>query len=265
MKSEKYFKNKAVLVTGASMGIGREIALAFAREGATLLLVARSEKKLKEVQNEIKTLGQEAISIPTDVTSEKEIDSLIRKITKDFGRIDILVNNAGKGQYGKVENASLEDFRDVFELNFFSVVRLIQKTLPLLKVAKGKIINISSVVGHFSVPQMSAYCASKHALNALSESLRIELASQKISVLSVYPGITATDFSANAKAIDPRPLPYSTTGRGIPASVVAKRVVRATLQNKKEEWMTFSNHLVGWLHFLFPRMLEWGMKKILKN
>ena len=200
----------------------------------------------------------------SDVTRADETQALIQKTQEKFGRLDVLVNNAGKGLYCQVENTSLPDFSEIFELNVFSVLDLTQKALPLLKESRGLIINISSVAGWVTVSKMAAYCASKYALNSLSEALRIELAPAGIHVLSVYPGVTNTDFSANAKMLDARPISYATQGRGIPAAVVARKIVRAAARRKKEIYITLENHFIVWTHFLFPRLFEWGLKTFVK-
>ena len=241
------------------MGIGREIALAFAREGARLVLAARSADKLEGLAREISALNTEAIAVPTDVTKAEEVEALIARITEKFGRLDVLVNNAGKGLYSRIENMSLEDFREIFELNLFSVVRLTQKCFPLLRKSQApSVVNIDSIVGQVTVPKMIAYCASKYALRSFSQGLRMEWANYGIHVLTVYPGVTDTEFSTNARAVDGRPSTFMTPGRGTSARRVAKITLRAVLRRKPEVYITLPDRLSVWAHSLFPRLVEWG-------
>jgi short-subunit dehydrogenase len=247
------------------MGIGREIALAFAREGANLVLAARSKDKLDSVGKEIATIGSEALAVPTDVTQPDQVESLLKQAAEKFGRLDVLVNNAGRGLYNLIENTDPKDFIEIFDLNVFSVLRLTKFALPLLKKSLSpKIINLSSVAGHLTGPKMSAYCASKYALNSLSEGMRMEFARDKIRVLSVYPGITDTDFSTNARSIDGRPTSYVTRGRGTPARKVAEKIVRAAARGRSEAYINLLNHLAVWFHFLFPRFFEWVLRTFVK-
>jgi short-subunit dehydrogenase len=263
--SEKRFSNQIVLVTGASMGIGREIALAFARDGARLVLAARSREKLQSVEEEIKGLGSEALCVSTDLTSVEQTEALVRILAEKFGRLDVLVNNAGKGLYSRIESMALEDFREIFELNFFSIIRLTQKCLPWLRKSdRRSVVNIDSIAGQVTVPKMVAYCASKFALCSFSEGLRVEWAPEGVHVLTVYPGVTDTEFSSNARAVDGRPSTFMTPGRGISARKVADKIVSAVARQKAELYITLSDRLAVWAHFFFPRLVEWGMRKFVK-
>jgi short-subunit dehydrogenase len=260
----RLFEDKVVLITGASMGIGRELAFSFARRGARLVLAARSKEKLDQLSQEITALKTEVLVVPTDVTRSDEVDRLLQKVTERYGRIDILINNAGRGLYGFTENVPLQEVIDLFSLNFFGVVDLTQKALPLLKKQPGgMIINISSIVGHFAVPKMGAYSATKHALNAFSEALRIELSSQGIHVLSVYPGITDTNFVENAQTIDARPSTYQTGGRGMTPAQVAEKVIHAAAKKKRDEWINLQNRIVVSIHYHFPRLLDWIFRRFI--
>ncbi len=262
---QKRFLDQRVLITGASRGIGRALALAFAEEGADLILVARSQALLQEVENEISRLGRKAVSIAVDITHPEQLDQLIERVRKEENKLDILVNNAGKGLYALVQNTPLAEMRDIFELNFFSLASLTQKLLPLLKKSSHpQIINISSIAGHIAVPKMSAYCASKFALNAFSENLRIEHAQEGLHVLSVYPGIIDTDFSSQAKMIDARPDSYITKGRGMPAGKLAQKILKASHKRKRDEYSTLENRMGIIFHTLFPKMMDNILKKMVK-
>ncbi len=258
-------KNRVVLITGASMGIGRELALVFAKKGAIPVLVARSKEKLESLAEEIKNSGGQAFAIAADVTQSKNIDSLLNTVEKQFGKIDILINNAGKGIYSEAEKAPLQEVRDLFELNLFSVIELTQKSLPLLrKSAKPAIINVSSIAGHLAIPKMGFYCASKFALNAFGKALRMELASEKIHVLNVYPGTVATDFSKNAARIGKRPDILNTQGKGLSAAKLAQIIYKALQKGKKDEYVSLQNRLWIAIQFFFPSLMEYSMAKLVR-
>lgn len=252
-----FFKNQTVLITGASMGIGREIALAFAQEGAELVLVARSQDKLEQVAKAVRALGAKAHVFPADLTQTDSLTALVEKIFSKFpSGLHILVNNAGKGLYALLEKAPEKEVRSLFELNVFVPLLLTQKLIPLLQKTKGQIINISSVAGHLSVPKMGIYSASKFALNAWGKALRVELKPQGISVTHVYPGLTNTDFSENAANINGRPTAFRTKGKGISAAFVAQRVLQAARKRKRDEFVLFQNRLLVWAHFYFPKLFD---------
>ena len=138
-----FLKDKVVLVTGASRGIGRDVALAFARQGARLVLAARSADRLAQVQNEIRDLGSEALSAPTDVTSEDSVNAMVETAMNRFGRIDVLVNNTGIGKVGPVETASFEeDVRQTLQASLFGMIRVTQRVLPIFRQqGSGTIVN----------------------------------------------------------------------------------------------------------------------------
>ncbi len=258
-------KGQRILITGASMGIGRELALECARSGAEILyLIARSEEKLHQVAKEVRSFGAEATALACDITQNEQQENLIRTILADTKPLDIIIHNAGKGMYSYAAHAPLSEVRSLFELNFFAPLVLFQKLMPALQKPGGRLVFISSIAGHIAVPKMSAYCASKSALNAMVESLRVECKSQGIHVLNVYPGLTQTDFSKHAPTIDPRPEAFSTLSRGLPADVVARKIVRAISLKKRDEWITFSNRFFAGMHTHFPKIFDWAMKRFVR-
>jgi len=191
---------KIAVVTGTSTGIGFETALALAREGyytyATMRDTAKSQK--------IKELGQkENLKINVlklDVDDENSVKTAIQKILDEKQRIDVLVNNAGWALWGCVEDVSVDEFKEQFETNFFSIIRLIQEVAPTMrKQGSGTIINVSSVVGRIGFPASPAYISSKFALEGLSESLRFEFAPFGIDVIIIEPGVIKTNFMKNMK------------------------------------------------------------------
>ncbi len=197
---KRQFDGKVVLVTGASRGIGKEIALAFARQGARLVLAARSEEALKRVQQEIREMGLEALSIPTDVTSELSVDALVARVKKHFGRLDVLVNNAGIGRVGGVESPTFEkDVRETLQASLFGMVRVTRCVLPIFRQqGSGTVVNMSSVMGRKSFADFGSYAIVMHAVSAFSDALRQECAGANIQVSVIHPALTATDFLREA-------------------------------------------------------------------
>ncbi len=215
-----------IVLTGASMGIGRALALAWARRGETLVLSARSERELEDVASEVKTLGGRAISVPGDVTDAAYRRTLIERAAQATGGIDVLVNNAGRGYYASFEEIELDAMRGLFELNVFAPLELSQLARPHLERSRGTIVMLSSVAGVVAAPRYAAYSASKFALEAMSMSMRSELHDRGVSVVVVRPGPVATPFRANAQRGESggytKPDPKAQS-----AEAVAERVLRA--------------------------------------
>jgi len=191
---------KVAVVTGTSSGIGFETSLALAREGYFTYATMRDTTK----SNKIKEIAQKEnlkISIlELDVDDEKSVKSAIAQILDQKQRVDVLVNNAGWGLWGCVEDVSIDEFKEQFETNFFSIIRLIQEVAPAMrKQGSGTIVNVSSVVGRIGFPASPAYISSKFALEGLSESLRFEFAPFGVDVIIIEPGVIKTDFMKNMK------------------------------------------------------------------
>jgi short-subunit dehydrogenase len=191
-----------VVITGASSGIGRSLALAWARRGAKVVLTARDEEGLASVARDVSARGGSAIVIPADVTREIHRVRIVERTLEEAGRIDVLVNNAGRGFYSPVEKIAPDELSLLFELNVFAPLRLSQLALPELEKTRGSIVMMSSIAGVVSAPRMGAYAASKFALEALSMALRAEVAERGIRVVVVRPGPVDTPFKANAINVD---------------------------------------------------------------
>src|SRR6266508_4567799 len=193
-------RQQVILLTGCSTGIGRSTALHAAERGHRVFASARRRTDLSE-------LAARKIEVV-------ELDVADRGSVGAAGRIDALVNNAGYGQYGAVEDVTLEEWRAQFEVNLFGAIRLLQAVLPSMRGAKkGTIVNVSSVAGKVTSPYAGPYCASKHALEAISDALRVEVSPWKIRVVVVEPGPIATHFGERTREATARILqsagPYS--------------------------------------------------------
>ncbi|MBI2820481.1 MAG: SDR family oxidoreductase [Acidobacteria bacterium] len=255
----KKLTGKVALITGASMGIGEAIARVFAAEGAKLAMASRSLDKLEALARALPT---EAIALQADMTKPQEIRAMVVKTVDHFGRIDILVNNAAVGMYAAVADMKPEQFEHLVATNWLGPVHAIQAVVPQMRrQGAGTIVNISSVAGKVALPWMGAYCASKFALNALSNSLRMELGRENIHVVSVCPGRVKTAFTQNAyKDFATSPLYPG----GISAERVARAVLRAVHRRRREIVVPADNRLFGWLHGLFPRLVDRAIVLVLR-
>ena len=203
-----------VIVTGASAGIGDATARWLAREGATVVINARRAQRLEVIKREIESAGGRALAVAGDVTSAADRERLVRETMRAFGRVDALVNNAGYGQRGPIELVPVEAMRQNFETNLFSLIALTQLVIPIMRGQKsGRIVNISSVAGRIARPLSSVYDATKHALEAVSDGLRGELAPFGIKVVIIEPGFIITEFlgvaNENAREIIEHAGPYA--------------------------------------------------------
>ena len=189
-------KDKVIVITGASSGIGHAAALKFAEKGASLVLAARRAEKLQQLQNQIVEFNPNCIYVPTDLTKPEQVQNLFKKVIERFGKIDILINNAGRGLKSELVNITLEDFNSVIDTNLTSVFLCTQQAVRIMteKNVKGHIITVCSIAGLFGAPTYSAYCASKHAVNGFVKSLKWELRKHHIKISAIYPARVDTEF-----------------------------------------------------------------------
>ncbi|MEU7769007.1 SDR family oxidoreductase [Nocardia sp. NPDC049190] len=227
------FANKVVLVTGASGGIGKAVALAFAQGGAQLVLAARSVDRLAQVEKEIRDLGAATLTVPTDVTSHDAVVTLVDAAMNRFGRIDVLVNDAGIGKVGVVESAAFEDnVHRTLQASLFGMIDVTQRVLPIFRrQGSGAIVNMSSVMGRKAFSRFGSYAIVMHAVSAFSDSLRQEVADGDIRVSVIYPALTATDLLRDAKEAEmPPPFRHMTP---LSPEDVAQAVVGAVRRGKR--------------------------------
>jgi short-subunit dehydrogenase len=189
-----------VVITGASTGIGRAIALNYAAIGARIAIQARDRVALEKVAREVMSAGGACIAEAGDVTNAEDCARLIDAAKKQFGRIDVLVNNAGRGYYAGVREIDLGELADLFALNVIAPLRLTQLALPDLEKSKGVVVMMSSIAGVAAVSKMGAYAATKFALEGLSMAMRTELVEKNVAVVVVRPGPVDTPFRDNSIA-----------------------------------------------------------------
>ena len=191
---------KVAVVTGSSSGIGYETSLSLAREGYFTYATMRNLTKADEIKNIAENENLPLKVIELDVDNDDSVQNAVKTIIEEKQRIDVLVNNAGWGIWGTAEDVSIEEFRAQFETNFFSVVRMIQKVVPIMrKQGTGDIVNISSIAGRIGFPVSTAYISSKFAIEGLSESLRYELGPFGVNVIIIEPGVIKTNFFDSMK------------------------------------------------------------------
>ena len=191
---------KVAVVTGTSSGIGFETSLALAREGYFTYATMRDTTKSNKIKEIAQKENLKINVLELDVDDEKSVKSAIAQILDQKQRVDVLVNNAGWGLWGCVEDVSIDEFKEQFETNFFSIIRLIQEVAPTMrKQGSGTIVNVSSVVGRIGFPASPAYISFKFALEGLSESMRFEFAPFGVDVIIIEPGVIKTDFMKNMK------------------------------------------------------------------
>jgi short-subunit dehydrogenase len=196
-------ERQVAIITGASAGIGEAAARYLARAGSAVVLAARRADRLEAIKREIETGGGRALAVTCDINREEDRKRLVEQALALTGRIDALVNNAGFGQRGPIELVPLESIRENFETNFFSTIGLTQLVIPVMRrQGSGRIVNVSSVAGRIARPLSSIYDATKHALEAISDGMRGELAQFGIQVVVIEPGFILTEFLdvANQKA-----------------------------------------------------------------
>src|SRR5256885_11133391 len=200
-----HLNNARVVITGASQGIGRAIALEFSGRGARVALAARNRPALDELASEIRDRGGEAVVILTDVTIPDQVERMTTETIRSRGGIDVLVNNAGVGLNASIADAETADVEALFRLNVLAAASTIRSVIPIMRAQRsGLIINISSVAGRIVVPRIGYYSASKFALTAIGDALRMEEGHRGILVMNVFPGMTRSNFGQN-RLRRPRP------------------------------------------------------------
>ena len=187
-------KEKVAIITGASSGIGRACAAVFAERGVSVIAVGRNEAALEELRNETRDFTGSTKPHLADVTELSQIDRLLSETTEHFGRLDVLVNAAGILKPGNIENTTLDEWDKMMNINVRSVFHLMQKCVPHLQASKGNIVNLSSVAGLRSFPNVLAYCVSKAAIDQLTRCSALELAPKGIRVNAVNPGVVVTNI-----------------------------------------------------------------------
>jgi short-subunit dehydrogenase len=254
------FREKTVVVTGASSGIGKALTLQLADEGAWLALAAREVQRLDALVLECQQRGGKAIAIPTDVADESQCCTLIQRTRETYGRIDMLVNNAGMAVVSKLEDLpDLHHFKQVMDVNFYGMVYCTYYALPYIKEASGRIVNVSSLGGVMAIPFNTSYIASKFAVNGFSDSLRMELTKAGVSVTVICPYWVVTEF--HERYLDRNGKPKGPSGRAIytdktmTANRCAQIILKAARRRKREVLMG-PGRMGVWLKLIAPNLVD---------
>jgi short-subunit dehydrogenase len=248
-------RDRRILITGASRGIGRCLAEQLADCGARVMLVARSQDRLTELEKSLRLQGHDALGVAADITVEADRARLLDTAIKHFGGLDVLVNNAGLGSWAHFSNSKESVVREIMEVNFFAPAELTRLFIPLLTNGEqAAVVNVGSMCGRRAMPAWPEYSASKYALSGLTEALRGELARFDIAVLLILPGLTSSDFSRHMLQSEGRQ--EIDFAGGMPPERVAAHIVRAIKKNATEtvigrdaRWMLRFNRF-------FPRILD---------
>ena len=255
-----HVEGRAVIITGASSGIGRATAREFSRRRAHVVLAARNRKKLDELAKELADFPGRRLVVPTDVTDRLAVEALMRRTVEEFDGVDVLVNNAGVGLFAPIAGGSLDNMHHLFNVNFWGAVHCIQASVPYMRRQRlGHIVNVSSVAGKVASPYLGAYSATKFALAAVSDSLRSELAGTGIHVSTVYPGLTETSFQENMlREVEvpgvPRYLPTAS------AEAVARRIVQAVRRSLRDAYVTLPDFAAVTAYPLAPAVADWALR-----
>ena len=258
--------NQAIVLTGASSGIGHATARALARAGARLFLVARRKDRLDQLQTMIQSSGGFAIAHAADLRQADAVHAMIATALNKLGRIDVLINNAGFGYYGTVEKMPYAILREIFEVNFEAPLLAIQDVIPIMRrQGSGHIINVSSVVGKRGIPLSGAYCATKFALQGISESLRMELKNDSnIHVSLINPASTKTEFSDAIRGGD-IPRSFKPIGHQQSSEEVAEAIVRCIYQPKLEVYPYWPSRLLGVFNAIAPSIVDIVAMRFLRD
>jgi short-subunit dehydrogenase len=255
MGQRRSLSGARVLITGASQGIGRALALRAAQRGAKVLAAARSADLLRELAAEARRAGGTLETVQADVTAAADRQRMAEAAVAYFGGLDVLINNAGIGATGHFAECSAERLRQIMEVNFFGLTETTRVCLPLLKRGhRPAVVNISSIAGKRGIPARSDYSASKFAVQGFSEALRAELAKDGIDVLVVSPGLTQTNFSQNM--LEQKARMKMDHLRGMTAERAADLTLNAIERGRNETTLTFKGKLLVFVSRFLPRLAD---------
>ncbi|MFA4852633.1 MAG: SDR family oxidoreductase [Bacteroidales bacterium] len=251
-------KDKVVIITGASSGIGKAISEEFGSRGAKVVMAARNFEKLDQCRKELEKKNYNVFAIQADVSKEEECKKLIDETVKKFGTIDILINNAGISMRALFEDVDLNVIKRVMDVNFWGTVFCTKYALPYLLKNKGSIVGVSSIAGYKGLPGRTGYSASKFAIQGFLETLRIENLKKGLHVLIACPGFTASNIRNTALAKDGSVQGESPLDEAklMTSEEVARRIVNAVVKRKHRIIMTTQGKLIVFLNKFFPKMMD---------
>jgi len=251
-------KNKVVIITGASSGIGKACAIAYANKGANIVIAARNVEKLNIVAEKIKKIGAEVLSVRCDVSVKEDCKNLIEQTITKFGRVDVLINNAGISMRAIFNDMELDVMEKIMAINFFGTVYCTKYALPHILKNKGSVVGVSSIAGYVGLPARTGYSASKYAMQGFLDALRTENLKTGLHVMVACPGFTASNIRNTALSSDgsiqgetPRD-----EAKMMTAEQVAEYIVKGIEKKKRTLVLTSQGKLVVLLSKFFPRFVE---------
>jgi short-subunit dehydrogenase len=261
-------KDNVVAITGASRGIGAELARQLAAKGARLVLAARNEKELEAVGADCRAAGASVVCVRADVANERDCQAIVAGAVLAFGRLDTFVNNAGVSMWARFED--IEDMsilERIMHVNYMGAVYCTRHALPHLRESRGRLVGVASLAGMVGVPTRTGYSASKHAMRGFFDSLRIELDGSGVTVTMIYPGFVATGIRENATGPDGKPIEVSPVKEGEVMGVeeCARRMVKAIERREREVVMTARGKIGLWLKLLAPALIDRIAKRAIER
>jgi len=247
------FKNKVVLITGASSGIGKETAKQFAIRGSHVILVARRKHRLEQIAKDLKKFNTSILVCECDIANKVEVEKMSKIVLEKFDSIDILVNNAGFAIYGSVSDLTIEEIESQMQTNYFGMIYCIKNFLPsMIKKKSGHIVNVASVAASIGLPGIASYCASKFAMLGFSEGLYHELKGSGVGITVVSPIMVQTNFFDHPSfKLMPK---YSPTS--LSSKTVAKAIVKASSSPRFEVIVPSFVRVAVWLKHTIPYLIN---------
>lgn len=255
---ERPFENHVVWITGASAGLGRGMAVEFARLGAQVAVSARRAEALAETVREIERVGGTGLAIPCDVTDETTLESAVARIVETWGRLDVAVANAGFGVVGPVEKLRAEDWRRQYEVNVIGLTQTARVAIPHLKTTRGRLALVGSVAGWVPAPGSAPYGSSKAAVRAIGQTLGLELHGSGVSCTTIYPGFVESDIGRvdNLNVVHPHARDHRPAALMWPTERAARVMVRAIRRRRRHFVFTGHGHLGAFLGMHFPGLVH---------
>jgi short-subunit dehydrogenase len=254
----EYFRDKVIIVTGASSGIGLASARLFGSFGANVVMAARSYDKLQELAPTVSQNADKVLCVKTDVSVEDDCRNLVEKTVEKFGRIDILVNNAGLSMRAMFKDLDLKVIKTLMDVNFWGTVYCTKFALPYLLQAKGQLVGIISTAGFCALPARTGYSSSKYAIRGFLDTIRIEHLKDGLNVLVFAPGYTSSNvrnaaLTADGSAQGSTPL---NEGKLMSAEDCAMHLAKALAKRRSQVILTGLGKAAVWCHRLFPRLMD---------
>lgn len=264
---KRRFRNNVTVITGASSGIGRSLALGLAEAGAPLVLAARSNERLTEVATECEARGGRALVVPTDVTEPVHCQNLAERAVEHYGRIDTLVNNAGIAMIARFDEVrELSLYERIMRVNYLGSVYCTHSCLPYLKQSGGHIVVIASVAGRTGVPLYSAYSASKHAMIGFFESIRIELKPAGVGVTLILPDFISSGIherGVNGEGGNVGMAHNVDYQRAMSPEKCARLCIRAMARRRREVYLSWRGRIGQWIKVAAPDTIDALSKKVI--